>query len=121
MTDQATRLKTLIGKVLVTGVFMAGILVAVGGVRYLLHVGTAPVHYHAFRGVPNDLRTLHGVLHGAESLSGRSIIQMGLILLTALQLVRVGLTVWIFRVLRDPVFVLISLLILAVLAFSLFG
>jgi uncharacterized membrane protein len=121
MEDQANRYKALIGKTLIAGVVLAGILVGAGGIRYLLHFGADPVHYHVFRGVPDDLRTVHGILHKSEILSGRGIIQMGLILLIGLQLLRVGLTVWVFHVLRDPAFVAISLLILGVLGFSLFG
>jgi len=114
------RIETRIGMTLTAGVLFAGLLVACGGMLYLLHHAGQPVHYHVFRGEPSDLRTIGGVVHEAMTLSGRGLIQLGLVVLVAVQLVRVALTAWLFRVQRDSVFVWIALGILAALAYSLF-
>lgn len=114
------RVETRIGMTLTAGVLLAGLLVACGGMLYLLHHAGQPVHYHIFRGEPGDLRTIGGVIHEALAVSGRGLIQLGLVVLVAVQLVRVALTAWLFIVQRDAVFACIALAILAVLAYSLF-
>lgn len=113
------RLEMLIGKIMITGVVIAGAIVAFGGVLYLLRHGGAQVHYDVFNGEPTDLRTIVGVIKDSASLSGRAIIQLGLLVLVGVQLVRVGFTVWLFKVARDRTFVYLSLFVLAVLGFSL--
>ena len=77
--------------------------------------------YHVFIGEPTDLRTFGGVIKDALHLSGRAIIQFGLLVLVAIQLVRVALTAWLFKAAHDNVFVYISLLVLTVLGYTLFG
>jgi len=120
MDRSLERIEARIGMTLTAGVLLAGILVAFGGMLYLLHHAGQPVHYHIFRGEPSDLRTIGGVVHEATTLSGRGFIQLGLVALVAVQLVRVALTAWLFMVQRDRVYMWITLGILAVLAFSLF-
>lgn len=114
------RIETRIGMTLTAGVLLAGLLVAFGGMLYLLHHAGQPVHYHIFRGEPSDLRTIGGVVYEAMTLSGRGLIQLGLVVLVAVQLVRVALAAWLFVVQRDRVYAWIALAILAVLAYSLF-
>lgn len=114
-------LELLIGKVLIIGVTVAGLIVAAGGLVYLVRHGREQVHYGVFTGEPTDLKTIVGVSGDVLHWSGRAIIQLGLIVLVAIQVVRVGLTVWLFRVAGDNTFVYIGLLVLAVLAYSLFG
>ena len=121
MQKRLERLEGLIGKMLIIGVTVAGAIVASGGVLYLLRHGGEPVHYDVFTGEPTGLSTIIGVIANAFSLSGRAIIQLGLLVLVAVQLVRVVFTVWLFRVAHDRIFVYISLFVLAVLGYSLFG
>ena len=110
-----------IGMILIAGVTLTGVVVASGGLLYLLHHGAANVHYRVFRGEPTDLRTIQGVVRDALRQSGRGVIQLGLVILVAVQLIRVALTAWLFAVMRDRVYVSISLFILIVLSYSLFG
>lgn len=121
MPKKLERMELLIGKILIIGVTIAGTIVALGGVLYLLRHGGEQVHYGVFSGEPTDLKTIVGVSEDVWHLSGRAIIQFGLLVLVAIQVVRVAFTVWLFKVARDKVFVYIGLLVLAVLAFSLFG
>lgn len=115
------RLEQLIGTILIIGVTVAGAIVAFGGVFYLLHHGSERVHYDVFTGEPTGLSTIAGVVVNALHLSGSAIIQLGLLVLVAMQLVRVVFTVWLFKVARDRAFVYISLFVLAILGYSLFG
>jgi uncharacterized membrane protein len=115
------RMEGLIGRLLIIGVAVSGLIVLAGGVLYLIRHGGAPVSYHIFRGEPVDLRTIDGVAHEARLLTGRGLIQLGLVLLVAIQVLRVTLTVWLFHARRDWKFVWISLVVLTVLVYSLFG
>ena len=74
-----------------------------------------------FRGEPTDLRTPSGVLAEAVRLQGRGIIQLGLLILLATPLARVAFSVFAFTMERDRLYVIVTLIVLAVLAFSLAG
>jgi uncharacterized membrane protein len=121
MRPELERLEALIGKILIIGVTIAGSIVAAGGALYLLRHGGESVHYHVFAGEPTDLRTIGGVIEDSARVSGRAIIQLGLFVLVAMQAVRVALTAWLFKRTNDPVFTYISVLVLVVLGYSLFG
>ena len=113
------RMENMIGKLLITGVTLSGIIVFAGGLLYLYHHGGAGVHYGVFKGEPSDLKTLTGVIRDAFTLEGRGIIQLGLVILVAVQIVRVALTAALFATIRDRAFVWISLFVLGVLIYSL--
>jgi uncharacterized membrane protein len=121
MDRAVERMEAVIGKVLILGVLVAGALVALGGSLYLWRHGAEPPHYQVFRGEPADLRTIGGVWRDTVALSGRGIIQLGLGVLVGVQVIRVILTVWLFKVARDPAYIAISLFVLAVLVYSIFG
>ena len=121
MPKRLERMERLIGSMLIIGVTISGAIVALGGALYLLHHGGEPVHYGVFTGEPTGLSTIVGVVTNALHLSGRAIIQLGLLVLVAIQLVRVVFTAWLFKVAHDRAFVYISLFVLAVLGYSLFG
>jgi uncharacterized membrane protein len=117
--DEPERVKALIGKTVIVVVLAAASIVACGGVMYLVRHGAAGVHYGVFTGEPTDLRTLRGVLADVLHMTGRGVIQFGLVILVGAQVVRVALTMWLFAVKRDRAFVAISAAVLAVLLFSL--
>jgi uncharacterized membrane protein len=119
VASEPERVKALIGRAVIAAVLAAGFIVAGGGVMYLVRHGAAGVHYGVFAGEPTDLRTLHGVLADALHMSGRGVIQLGLLILVGAQVVRVALMMWLFAVERDHAFVAISAVVLAVLLFSL--
>jgi uncharacterized membrane protein len=114
------RMEKLIGLLLLVGVLTSAVIVLAGGVIFLWRHGSSPVHYRVFRGEPSDLRTLAGIWGDAQALSGRGIIQFGLVLLVAVQVVRVGLTGVLFLLNRDGKFVAITSMVLFLLAYALF-
>lgn len=120
MTFVMRRLERLIGFVLLVGVLLSAVTVLLGGVLFLWRHGSTPVHYRIFRGEPSDLRTLLGVWGDVMNGSGRGIIQVGLILLVAVQLVRVLLTGFLFLLSRDKAFVVITTIVLGLLTYALF-
>lgn len=121
MPRRVKKVETLMGRVLIIGIAVAGAIVAFGGVMYLLRYGGLPVHYEVYKGEPAGLRTIVGVIGDAVHVSARAIIQVGIVVLVAMQIVRVAFALWLFRTKNDRVFVGISLFVLVVLGYSLFG
>jgi uncharacterized membrane protein len=111
----------IIGNLLRTGVTLAAALVLIGGLIYLFRHGAERPGYAVFRGEPADLRTLTGILHDVRSLRGRGIIQLGLLVLIATPVARVAFLAFAFARQRDMLYTAVALIVLALLAFSLFG
>ena len=118
-TDQ--RVEVIIGNLLRAGVVLAAAVVLVGAAVYLVRHGSAAPHYAVFQGEPTDLRTASGVIADAVAMRGRGIIQLGLLLLLATPVARVAFSVFAFAMERDVLYVVVTLIVLAVLAFSLAG
>ena len=62
-----------------------------------------------------------GVLRDAVELSGRGIIQLGLLFLIATPVARVIFSIWGFAAERDRMYVVFTVIVLAILIFSLVG
>lgn len=114
-------MEVMVANLLRAGVVLAAALVGFGGILYLSRYGHEAGSYRTFRGEPADLSTLGGVFHDAMTLHGRGIIQLGLLLLIATPVARVAFTVYAFLHLRDPKYVVITLIVLGLLLYSLFG
>ncbi len=113
------QLERVLGSLLRAGVLTAAAFVLAGGVVFLArHGGEAPA-YHVFRGEPSDLRSVAGILRDSAAASGRGLIQLGLLLLIATPVARVVFSVGAFALERDGRYVAITLLVLAVLVYSL--
>ena len=122
--DSGTNLEkmgAIIGNLLRTGVTLAAALVLIGGLTYLFRHGAERPGYAVFHGEPADLRTLTGILHDVRSLRGRGIIQLGLLVLIATPVARVAFLAFAFARQRDMLYTAVALIVLALLAFSLFG
>lgn len=115
------RLETIIGNLLRAGVLLAATVVLFGAVVFLVRHGGARPDYQTFRGEPADLRTVSGILRDVRELHGRGIIQLGLLLLILTPIARVAFSAVGFALERDFVYVFITLLVLAILLFSLAG
>ena len=110
-----------IGLLLRAGVLLAAAVVLAGGVVFLARHGRSSVDFRMFRGEPTDLRTVPGVVRQSLRLRGRGIIQLGLLLLLATPIARVAFSAVAFALQRDRLYVLVTLIVLAVLLFSLSG
>jgi uncharacterized membrane protein len=113
--------EVVIGTLLRWGVIVSAGVVFCGGVIWLAHSGAVPRNYRHFHSEALDLRTISGVVAGALRLSPQHIIQLGLLLLIATPVARVVFTVFAFLAERDWMYVAITLLVLAILLFSLLG
>jgi len=115
------RIDRAIGIILRTGVMLAALLVAAGGIYYLAgHESTQPSFAH-FQGAPASLTHIRGIAKGAASLDPLFIIQLGLIVLMATPVVRVIACVVGFTWEKDWTYVVVSLIVLAALLVSLIG
>jgi len=120
-TRSEWRFEQFIGNLLRVGVILATALVLVGGILYLIRHGTEVPNYHFFRGEPAEFRTPTGVEISVLSGCRRGIIQMGLLLLIATPVIRVGFSLLAFIRQKDLTYVIVTLVVLLGLIYSLMG
>ncbi len=115
------RIEIIIGVLLRTGVLLAALVVVAGAGLYLVRHGHQTVNYSTFHGEPENLKSPTDIVHGVLGMSSRAIIQLGLLLLIATPVARVAFSAVAFAMERDYMYVFITLVVLAVLMYSLFG
>jgi uncharacterized membrane protein len=118
VTDQ--KLEIAIGRMLQIGVFLAAAVVFIGGILYLhRETGPRPDYSHFSTGVAERFRSPAEIVTNAFHGRPRSIIQFGLLLLIATPVARVIFAAAGFLLEKDYLYVCVSLIVLAVLIFSL--
>jgi uncharacterized membrane protein len=117
MSDR--RFEQLIGALLQVGVLLSAAVVLAGGIWLLVECGGAGPHYEHFRPLDSALRTPGGVISSLRHPNPESLIQFGLLLLIATPVARVVLSLAAFVLQRDRVYLVVTLIVLAVLAYSL--
>jgi uncharacterized membrane protein len=110
-----------IGNLLRGGVLLAAVVVLLGASLYLTRHGAALPLYGSFRGEPEELRHIPGILADAAALRGRGVIQLGLLLLIATPVARVVCAMGAFALQRDWLYVGVTVIVLSVLVYSLLG
>jgi uncharacterized membrane protein len=115
------RIEGIIGTLLRIGVILAATVVVIGAAIFLMRHGAERPDYRVFRGEPSQLRSVRGIVAAALAGGGRATIQLGLLLLVATPVARVIFSVAGFALERDRPYVLMTLLVLAILLFSLAG
>ncbi len=115
------RIEIIIGTLLRVGVLLAASVVLIGAAVYLVRHGHDRLNFSTFHSEPETLKTISGIVHGTVHGSGRAIIQLGLLLLIATPVARVAFAAVAFAFEHDYLYVLITLIVLAVLLYSLFG
>jgi len=118
-TDE--RIELIVGNLLRAGVILAAAVVLGGGILYLIHHGKEPIDVSAFHGQPADLCRPAGIVADAAKMMARGWIQLGLLLLIATPVARVVFSVFAFWFERDYTYVAVTLLVLAILLYGLFG
>ena len=119
LTD--SQVDEIIGNLLRAGVIVSSLIVLIGGGLYLKGHGTETPHYHIFSGEPSNLRSIPEIIRNASTFHGRAVIQFGLLVLIATPVMRVAFTVLSFLLNRDRIYVGVTLIVLALLLFSLAG
>jgi uncharacterized membrane protein len=115
------RVEQVIGALLRTGVLISAAVVLIGGVLYLIQYGRVPAHYETFTSERAELRSIFQVVRGAWHLESRAVIQFGLLLLVATPVARVLFSAVAFWLERDRLYVGVTLIVLAILLYGLFG
>jgi uncharacterized membrane protein len=115
------RMDAIMGRVLRVGVMAAAGLVFVGGVLYLVRHGLPATDYRHFHGEPAEYSTVRGIWAEALALRGRGLIQLGLLVLIATPVARVVFSVYAFLRQGDRTYVVVTLIVLGLLCYSLFG
>jgi uncharacterized membrane protein len=115
------RVEVLIANLLRAGVVTAALVVIAGAIPYLATQAKAHVSFRAFHGERDEFKTVHGILAYAFAGHARGIIQLGLLLLIATPIARVIFSAAAFEIEGDRMYVVFTLIVLAVLLYSLFG
>src|SRR5919109_2358583 len=95
------QVERFLGALLRSGVIVAGAAVLFGGGLYLMRYGPTVPDYRVFHGEPAELRSMAGIVKDSLSGSSPGLIQLGLLLLIATPLLRVGFSVLAFALQRD--------------------
>lgn len=111
-------IRLAIGQILYFGVLTSFVIVLLGGIFYLLQYGHDTVHYHLFHNEPKIYKSVTDIFLDALTFSPEDIIQLGLLVLVFVQILRVGVTTWMFVESREKLFTVISLFIFLVLICS---
>jgi len=116
------QIEQTVGNLLRVGLLVATAVVLFGAGIYLGRHGSEPPEYRLFHGEPAELRGLSGVIDLILfDVRGRGVIQLGLLLLLATPVARVIFSVFAFLMQRDALYVSVTLVVLAVLLFSIVG
>lgn len=113
------QMRLALGIVLRGGVLLAAGVVLLGGIVYLAHHASANPAYRQFEGEPRDLRSISAVIAGAFQFHGRSVIQLGVLLLIATPIARVIFSLVEFALEKNWLYVVITGIVLALLGYSL--
>ena len=103
------------------GLVAAAAVVVCGAAIYLVRHGSEQPHYHVFRGVVEEYRSVQGILDQVTEGRGRGIIMLGVGFLLLTPLARVAFALISFAGERDYTYVIVTLIVLLVLIFSLAG
>jgi uncharacterized membrane protein len=115
------KLVDMIAHLLRAGVVVSALILISGAIPYLASNAWARVDYHTFHGEPESLKSVPGTIRYAFSGDSRGIMQLGLLLLIATPIARVAFSAVAFAIEGDRMYVLFTLIVLAVLTYSLFG
>ncbi|MFP5228987.1 MAG: DUF1634 domain-containing protein [Acidobacteriota bacterium] len=113
------RIEILVGLMLRSGVLLAAAIVLFGGVLYLIHSHGPRPDYEHFRPEPAQYSTVSGIVHGVAAMNPESIIMLGLLVLVATPVARVGMCIVGFLFERDHLYTAVSTIVLLILLYSL--
>ncbi len=118
--DSEAGFEQFLGNLLRVGVLSATVVVLLGAVLYLVRHGEEQAKHKAFPDEAGQWRGIKRIFAEGEDLSGAGVIQLGLLLLVATPVARVVFSVIGFLREGDYTYVVLTLIVLAVLLFSLF-
>jgi len=115
------RMERMIAVVLRTGLFAAAAVVLLGAIIYVARHGGERPDYRLFRGEPADLRSVAGIVELARERRSSGMIQLGVLILLATPIARVILSLIVFALERDRLYVMVTVAVLGMLLYSVIG
>jgi uncharacterized membrane protein len=112
------QMEMIMGRLLQVGVLLAATVVLVGGVLYVIKHAGGQADFRVFRPQPFSVRHPMALLRGIAGWQASAVIQLGILLLIATPICRVIFAVIGFLIERDRLYVVVSLVVLAVLLFG---
>lgn len=112
-------IELIMGNMLRYGVLLSAAIVITGAVIFLWQHGTELPDYSKFSGEPKRLIEAGSIWHTAWEGRGRSIIQLGLLVLIATPIARIVFSIIGFIIEKDILYTLITLVVLLIIIFSL--
>jgi uncharacterized membrane protein len=116
VTDE--KLERIISAVLKWGVLCALALALMGAAIHLVQRHSEIARYSVFHLEAPDTRTVHGIWFSALRFDGRAIMQLGVMVLILTPIMRVAVAAAAFAFESDYLYVIVSLTVLAILAYS---
>ena len=117
--ENGASIEIALGRVLRLGTLISAVVIALGGVAFLVSHGGESPHYDLFHGEPADLDSVAGIVTDSVRFDPRGVIQLGMLLLVATPIARVIGALVAFAARRDVAYVVISSLVLAALLYGL--
>jgi uncharacterized membrane protein len=114
------KLESTVVYVLRAGVFISAALVLSGGIYYLSGNAPASGIFHKFDTGTLGSRDLAGIVKNISEFNSYGIIQLGLLVLIATPVMRVLFSLVTFILQKDRVYVTATLVVIAVISYSLF-
>lgn len=108
-----------ISAMLLFGVSLSALLVAIGGALYLRHPSVMVPDYRQFVAEREPLQGIVSTLRGASHFDPKSVVEFGILVLISTPILRVAWCVVGFARQKDPMYVLISTSVFAILIYSL--
>ncbi len=113
-------IEQFIGRILQVGVLIAAAVTLAGGILLLVKEGGTVPAFAPFRGQPEYLTSVDGILGAVRERRSDALVQLGILLLIAVPIVRVACTLVAFLLQRDRIYVAITVLVLGLLMYGLF-
>jgi uncharacterized membrane protein len=112
------RLERIVSGLLIVGVSLSALVVLAGGIGFLWQHAHERPDYHAFHGVPEQYRSLRGVIGSAGPSDWRGMIQLGLLLLILTPIARVAFSLAGFALEKDRTYVVLTAVVLVILLYG---
>ena len=114
-------MQEIIGNLLRGGVLLSTGIVIIGGIIYLYRHGHELPEYRTFHGQPQEFRTIPGIFRSVWQGRGRGVIQLGILVLIATPVFRVAFSIIGYLLEKDYLYMVITLVVLAIILFSMLG
>ena len=114
-------IETILGDLLRTGVIIAGSVVIIGAVLFLVRHGFEIPSYHMFKPDIFNYSDFRDLFKGIITFRSVSIMEFGVLLLIATPVLRVLFSVFAFAYEKDYIYVVFTVIVLLVLIFSFFS